>query len=86
MAVWRALQDIPPGSVRSYGEIASIVGRPGAARAVGAACGANPVAVLVPCHRVVHANGDTRGYHWGTARKLALLERERARRISEKCQ
>jgi AraC family transcriptional regulator of adaptative response/methylated-DNA-[protein]-cysteine methyltransferase len=74
--VWRSLLQIPRGHVATYGVVARAIGAPHAARAVGAACGANRVAYLIPCHRVVHANGSTRGYRWGAARKNALLERE----------
>lgn len=74
--VWKALQAIPPGETRSYGEVARIIGRPQAARAVAAACAANPAAVIVPCHRAVTASGRPGGYRWGTARKKELLERE----------
>lgn len=76
--VWQALKEIPAGEVRTYGELAARLGLPGAARAVGNACAANPVALLVPCHRVVGAGGALGGYRWGVARKLALLRRERA--------
>ena len=76
-AVWQELRKIPPGETRSYGQIAAAIGKPGAARAVGAACGANPVCVVVPCHRVVGSNGALTGYAWGTARKRELLRRER---------
>jgi AraC family transcriptional regulator, regulatory protein of adaptative response / methylated-DNA-[protein]-cysteine methyltransferase len=75
--VWRALQQIPVGETRSYGEIAAALGQPAAVRAVGRACGANPLAVLVPCHRVVRKDGDLGGYRWGLKRKRALLESER---------
>jgi len=75
--VWQALRDIPPGYTASYGEVAAAIGVPGAARAVGAACAANRLAVAVPCHRVVTGTGDLSGYAWGTARKRALLARER---------
>ena len=75
--VWRALRDIPPGSTATYGDIARRIGSPGAVRAVGTACGANPVAVLVPCHRVLRGDGKIGGYRWGPARKRALLARER---------
>jgi AraC family transcriptional regulator of adaptative response/methylated-DNA-[protein]-cysteine methyltransferase len=75
--VWQALRAIPPGRTASYAEIAAAVGRPGAARGVATACAANAVAVAVPCHRVVHADGSISGYRWGVARKAALLERER---------
>jgi AraC family transcriptional regulator of adaptative response/methylated-DNA-[protein]-cysteine methyltransferase len=79
LRVWQELQRIPRGETRSYGEVASAVGVPGGARAVGAACGSNPVSVVVPCHRVVTANGGLGGYAWGLEVKEALLEREGAR-------
>ena len=75
--VWEALRAIPKGQTRSYGEVAQQVGRPGAARAVARACATNPVAVVVPCHRVVGNDGQLRGYRWGVGRKQQLLERER---------
>lgn len=74
--VWQALQSIPPGATVSYGELASRLGMPRAARAVAAACAANVLAVAVPCHRVVAGNGALSGYRWGVARKRALLARE----------
>ncbi|TSA33098.1 MAG: methylated-DNA--[protein]-cysteine S-methyltransferase [Verrucomicrobiaceae bacterium] len=74
--VWRALLQIPSGSLTSYSRIASAVGCPSAARAVGTACGANPVAYLIPCHRVIRETGIVKGYRWGTERKLAMLVRE----------
>ena len=78
--VWEALLRVPPGRLASYGGIADAVGRPGAARAVGRAVGANPVAVLIPCHRVIRASGRFEtGYRWGSARKRALLAWEAAR-------
>ena len=76
--VWRELQRIPRGRTRSYKEIAQRIGQPAAARAVARACAANPTALVVPCHRVVRTDGDAGGYHWGAARKRALLEAERA--------
>jgi AraC family transcriptional regulator of adaptative response/methylated-DNA-[protein]-cysteine methyltransferase len=76
-AVWRALCAIPRGETRTYGELATTLGRPRAARAVAQACASNPLAVIVPCHRVVPASGGTGGYRWGEARKQALLDRER---------
>lgn len=76
--VWAALQRVPAGRTVSYAELAAASGHPSATRAVGTACGANPVAVLVPCHRVLRADGTLGGYHWGTARKAALLRREGA--------
>jgi len=78
LRVWRALTGIPPGATVAYGDIARMIGAPGAARAVAGACAANPVAVLVPCHRVVRADGDLSGYRWGAARKSMLLARERS--------
>lgn len=74
--VWRALLEIPAGETRSYGEIAAAVGTPGAARAVGAACGANPIPVLVPCHRVLAAGKKLGGFSAGLKWKRLLLERE----------
>jgi AraC family transcriptional regulator of adaptative response/methylated-DNA-[protein]-cysteine methyltransferase len=76
--VWRALLEIPRGETRTYAQIAEAVGSPSAVRAVGTACGANLLAVVVPCHRVVGADGRLTGYRWGTERKRALLEMERA--------
>lgn len=75
-AVWAALRAIPPGETRSYGEIAAAIGRPGAVRATGTACGGNRLAILIPCHRVVRGDGAPGGYAWGAARKQALLDRE----------
>jgi AraC family transcriptional regulator of adaptative response/methylated-DNA-[protein]-cysteine methyltransferase len=77
LRVWRELQKIPAGSTRSYREIARRIGRPTASRAVARACGTNPVCVVIPCHRVVAADGGLGGYHWGVERKRALLDRER---------
>jgi len=77
-SVWRVLQGIPHGSLRSYGEIAHELGRPEAARAVGAAVGRNPISVIVPCHRVVGRDGSLTGYAGGLSRKEALLELEGA--------
>jgi AraC family transcriptional regulator of adaptative response/methylated-DNA-[protein]-cysteine methyltransferase len=74
--VWKALERIPYGETRSYGEVARSVGRPKAARAVARACATNPVALAIPCHRVVPAAGGVGGYRWGAARKKALLARE----------
>jgi AraC family transcriptional regulator of adaptative response/methylated-DNA-[protein]-cysteine methyltransferase len=75
--VWDALQRIPRGSTRSYAEVARAIGRPSAARAVARACASNPLAVLVPCHRVIRGDGELGGYRWSVERKRALLERER---------
>ncbi len=77
-AVWDALAEIPFGETRSYGEIAAAVGRPKAARAVGMANNRNPIAVIVPCHRVIGAGGDLVGYGGGIDRKVWLLGHERA--------
>lgn len=74
--VWRELRKIPEGELRTYSEIAEAVGRPSAARAVARACAANPLAVLVPCHRVVRKDGEPSGYRWGLERKDELLRRE----------
>ncbi|NJN68241.1 MAG: methylated-DNA--[protein]-cysteine S-methyltransferase [Chloroflexaceae bacterium] len=75
--VWKALQAIPYGETRSYQEVARSVGHPLASRAVGMACGANPIALVIPCHRVVRSDGKPGGYGGGMERKLALLELER---------
>ena len=77
--VWQALLAIPHGETRTYGDVASVIGRPRAVRAVARACATNPVAVAIPCHRVVAATGTLSGYRWGVARKQALLARERER-------
>jgi AraC family transcriptional regulator of adaptative response/methylated-DNA-[protein]-cysteine methyltransferase len=74
--VWQALRKIPAGSTVSYTELAELVGSPKAARAVAQACAANPLAVAIPCHRVVRNDGALSGYRWGVERKRALLERE----------
>lgn len=74
--VWKALQGIPPGSTKSYAEIAAQIGKPTAARAVGRACAANRLAVVIPCHRAVRSDGSLGGYRWGIERKQRLLERE----------
>ena len=74
--VWDALRQVPPGATVGYAELAARTGRPEAARAVAGACAANGLAVAVPCHRVVRADGQLSGYRWGVERKRALLERE----------
>lgn len=74
--VWKALGKIPRGQSRSYGELARLLGKPGAARAVGRACAANRIALLVPCHRVVGTGGRLTGYRWGIERKRQLLAAE----------
>lgn len=75
--VWQELQRIPPGSTRTYAQVARAVGRPKAVRAVARACATNPVCVVVPCHRVIREDGKLAGYRWGVGRKERLLERER---------
>jgi AraC family transcriptional regulator of adaptative response/methylated-DNA-[protein]-cysteine methyltransferase len=77
--VWEALRSIPRGETRTYSQIAQTIGAPKAVRAVGAACGANPLAVIVPCHRAVGSSGKLTGYRWGVERKQRLLEMEGAR-------
>jgi AraC family transcriptional regulator of adaptative response/methylated-DNA-[protein]-cysteine methyltransferase len=79
--VWEALRQIPRGEVRTYGEIATAIGQPAAVRAVGRACGANPVALAIPCHRVVGADGGLGGYRWGVERKRRILEAERVNQV-----
>jgi AraC family transcriptional regulator of adaptative response/methylated-DNA-[protein]-cysteine methyltransferase len=76
--VWDYLQSIPFGSTRSYGEVAKAIGEPTAARAVARACATNPVAVAIPCHRVVREDGEMGGYRWGIDRKKTLLQMEGA--------
>jgi AraC family transcriptional regulator of adaptative response/methylated-DNA-[protein]-cysteine methyltransferase len=78
IAVWRELCSIPSGTTRSYAEIARRIGRPSASRAVGHANGANPIAILIPCHRAIASNGALTGYRWGLEYKRRLLEHERA--------
>jgi AraC family transcriptional regulator of adaptative response/methylated-DNA-[protein]-cysteine methyltransferase len=77
LSVWKKLREIPYGSTRSYSEVARAIGRPSAVRAVARACATNPVALVIPCHRVVRENQSLGGYRWGIERKRALLERER---------
>jgi methylated-DNA-[protein]-cysteine S-methyltransferase len=79
--VWAALQTIPYGETRSYGEIAQQIGSPGAFRAVGLANGHNPIGIIVPCHRVIGSNGSLTGYGGGLDRKRALLELEKSRTV-----
>ncbi len=82
LQVWRALLSIPVAQTANYGSIAHQVGRPKAARAVGTAIGSNPVAWLIPCHRVLQKNGSLGGYRWGTERKAAMLRWERLQQAS----
>ncbi|HVX96570.1 MAG TPA: bifunctional DNA-binding transcriptional regulator/O6-methylguanine-DNA methyltransferase Ada [Polyangia bacterium] len=78
--VWRALREIPVGTTTTYAELARRIGAPRAVRAVAGACAANPVAVAIPCHRVVRGDGALAGYRWGVERKRTLLDRERGGR------
>lgn len=78
MSVWDALQNVPPGTTVSYAALAEQIGAPNQGRAVAQACAANPLAVAIPCHRAVQAEGDLSAYRWGVERKRALLEREAA--------
>ncbi len=78
-SVWAALRQIPYGETRTYKEVAEMIGRPSAVRAVAQACATNPVPLIVPCHRVVRANGELGGYRWGAERKQILLRGERNR-------
>lgn len=84
--VWRALLSIPSGSVVSYGALAAYLGKPRATRAVAQAIARNPVAYLIPCHRVIASAGDVHGYRWGTARKKAMLGWEASRLRTETAQ
>lgn len=76
--VWAALRAIPAGTTASYKQVAEAIGSPTSTRAVAAACGANPIAVAIPCHRVVRTDGGLSGYRWGIERKRTLLDRERS--------
>ena len=78
LRVWQELRRIPYGETRTYGEVARAVGKPGAARAVGSACGRNPVPLVIPCHRVVRGGGALGGYGLGIERKRKLLEQEKS--------
>jgi len=80
--VWEALLRIPPGYTLSYRDLATLAAQPGAQRAVGSALAQNPVAVLIPCHRVIRESGDSGLYRWGAERKCALIAREQAQRIA----
>ena len=80
VSVWQALLNIPAGHLASYGEVAQAIHKPKAARAVGTAIGANPIAFVIPCHRVIQQSGQLGGYRWGEVRKHAMLVRESAER------
>ncbi|HYA80491.1 MAG TPA: methylated-DNA--[protein]-cysteine S-methyltransferase [Methylocystis sp.] len=82
LKVWTAMCEIPTGETASYAEIARRIGRPTAARAVAAACAANPIAIVVPCHRVIHSDGSISGYAAGVERKRVLLQREALHRAA----
>jgi AraC family transcriptional regulator of adaptative response/methylated-DNA-[protein]-cysteine methyltransferase len=77
--VWQALRQIPVGTTASYAEVAAKIGAPETVRAVAGACASNPVALAIPCHRVVRTDGSLSGYRWGVERKRALLDREAGR-------
>lgn len=79
ISVWKALLQLPPATVTSYSKVATAIGHPRSARAVGLAVGANPVAFLIPCHRVIQQSGKLGGYHWGETRKQAIHAWESAR-------
>ncbi len=79
ISVWKALLQIPPATVASYSQVATAIGHPSSARAVGLAVGANPIAFLIPCHRVIQQSGKLGGYHWGETRKQAIHAWESAR-------
>ncbi|MEH2325178.1 MAG: bifunctional DNA-binding transcriptional regulator/O6-methylguanine-DNA methyltransferase Ada [Nostoc sp.] len=81
--VWQALQKIPYGETRTYTDIARNIGKPQAVRAVGNACGANPIALIVPCHRVLQSDGSLSGYRWGIERKQKLLTQESERTVQD---
>ena len=83
LRVWKTLQAIPQGTTRTYSEVASSIGNPQASRAVAAACAANPLAIVIPCHRVVGKDGELRGYRWGVDRKRKLLSLEKTVEESE---
>ena len=82
LRVWNALMNVPSGSVKTYADLARVIGDPKSARAVGNALGANPVAVLIPCHRVIASTGIVGNYKWGSQKKRALLAWEAARAVS----
>lgn len=82
--VWRALKRIPAGHTASYIDIARTIGSPTASRAVAGACGANPISIAIPCHRVVHSDGSISGYRWGVERKRKLLGLEATRATRSK--
>lgn len=82
--VWRELLTIPFGQTTTYGEIARTIGHPSAHRAVGTAVGRNPISIIIPCHRVITANGNLGGYYWGPKLKKTILDYEKNNRLNEK--
>ena len=78
-SLWRAVREIPPGETRTYAELAAAAGNPKAVRAAGTACGANQLAVVIPCHRALRTGGGLGGYAYGLERKRALIARERGK-------
>jgi len=84
LKVWEALLKIPLGNLNTYGDVAEIISRPKASRAVGTAIGSNPVAFLIPCHRVIRASGVSGGYMWGQERKSAMIGWEAAQISNQK--
>ncbi|MDR2816163.1 MAG: methylated-DNA--[protein]-cysteine S-methyltransferase [Proteiniphilum sp.] len=80
LKVWKTLLKIPMGQLTTYGDIAAQINNPGASRAVGSAVGDNPVSFLIPCHRVIRSSGELGGYHWGLARKAAIIGWEAAKK------
>lgn len=83
LKVWESLLQVPAGRLTTYGQLAMRIGQPSAARAVGSAVGSNPVALLIPCHRVIRASGALGGYRWGAGRKAALIGWESARQSAQ---
>ena len=83
--IWRALLHVPYGQTLSYGRLAALAGHPGAARATGAACGRNPIAIIIPCHRIVGAHGRLTGYNGGLERKQSLLALEQTSFTTRPC-
>jgi AraC family transcriptional regulator of adaptative response/methylated-DNA-[protein]-cysteine methyltransferase len=83
LKVWEALLKIPAGQLSTYGNVAAIIDKPNASRAVGTAIGSNPVAFLIPCHRVIQSTGLTGGYMWGSTRKSAIIGWEAAKTLPE---
>ena len=82
LKVWQTLLTIPMGKLSTYGSIAALLDKPSASRAVGTAVGDNPVAFLIPCHRVIRSSGVSGGYHWGNTRKAAMIGWEAARTMN----